>query len=219
MDERPGLQVAAYVAAALLVAILGLRLLGRDGGGGGEPVVVDPGAPAARASGRPPTPGGGRGLWVHVAGAVRQPGVYLVPAGSRVDAAVQLAGGAAPRADLKRVNLAAALSDGQQVVVPARGQALPAGGAGASGSSASPASGGTPATGGASASAGGVAPISLATATVEQLDAIDGIGPTLARRIVEYRDAHGGFRSVEELREVDGIGEQRFAALRDAVRP
>jgi competence protein ComEA len=62
-------------------------------------------------------------------------------------------------------------------------------------------------------------PISLATATVEQLDTLDGIGPTLATRIVQYRDAHGGFRSVEELRQVDGIGEKRFESLRQAVQP
>jgi competence protein ComEA len=94
------------------------------------------------------------------------------------------------------VNLAARLEDGQQVVVPRRGAApVAAGGEDAQG------------------------PISLSSATVEQLDTIDGIGPTLAARIVEYREAHGGFRSVEELGEVDGIGEVRLEALRQAVQP
>jgi competence protein ComEA len=124
---------------------------------------------------------------------------------------VDLAGGPSRRADLTGVNLAAPLVDGQQVVVPVRGRA-PGGGAAPSAGAASPA-------GAAGGGASPGAPISLSTATLEQLDALDGIGPTLARRILEYRDAHGGFRSVAELREVDGIGEKRFEALREAVRP
>jgi competence protein ComEA len=104
------------------------------------------------------------------------------------------------------VNLAMPLHDGQQIVVPRRGAAPP----GAAGQAA----GATP---GAGAQAS--QPISLSTATVAQLDTLDGIGPTLAGRIVQYRDAHGGFQSIEELRQVDGIGEKRFAALRKAVQP
>lgn len=108
-------------------------------------------------------------------------------------------------ADLTAVNLAQPLEDGQQVIVPRQGSAgaptAPGGAAGAP------------------AGASGSALPSLATATVDQLEQLDGIGPALAARIVEYRESHGGFRSVEELREVEGIGEKRFAALRDAVRP
>jgi competence protein ComEA len=215
MPERRQFELAAYVAGALLIVFLGFRLLhGSDDGG--APVAVDP-APAEAAGGpsgnpRPGGPAGGRGtLWVHVAGAVRRPGVYQLPAGSRADLAVQRAGGPSGKADLTAVNLASPLRDGQQVVVPARGQ-RPAG-------AASP--GGAGASGGAAGAGAGAAsgPISLGQATVEQLETLDGIGPTLARRIVEYRDAHGGFRSIDELREVDGIGEKRFAALRDAVTP
>jgi competence protein ComEA len=142
------------------------------------------------------------------------PGLYRVPDGSRVAAAVEVAGGPSRRADLAGVNLAAPVQDGQQIVVPVRAR-----GAGASG----PASAGSAPPG--PAAPGSVAPgatgakVSLSTATVEQLDGLDGIGPTLAQRIIEYRDAHGGFRSVDELREVEGIGEKRFESLRDAVQP
>jgi competence protein ComEA len=103
------------------------------------------------------------------------------------------------------VNLAARLQDGQQIVVPVAGAG---GGAGA-------------ATGGASSGAGTApgAKLHLSTATAEQLDEVDGIGPTLAERIVEYRDEHGGFRSLERLAEVEGIGEKRLATLRDALQP
>jgi competence protein ComEA len=138
-----------------------------------------------------------------VAGAVRRPGVYRLPEGARAATALRRAGGPAGRADLDAINLAAPLEDGQQVVVPRRGGAAapPATGAGSNGGGA----------------AGGK--LSLATATVEQLDGLDGIGPTLAKRIVEYRDEHGGFRSIEELREVDGIGEKRYEALKEALSP
>jgi len=108
------------------------------------------------------------------------------------------------------VNLAAPLQDGQQVVVPvkgASGNAVAAGAAPAAGAAA-PADGAAPG-----------AKVHLSTATPEQLDGIDGIGPTLAERIVEYRDAHGGFRSLDELAEVEGIGEKRLATLRDALQP
>jgi competence protein ComEA len=108
------------------------------------------------------------------------------------------------------VNLAARVQDGQQIVVPSA--------AGAAGSA-------TPGSGSSSASAAGAAgalpgvKIHLSTATVEQLDQVDGIGPTLAARIIEYRDAHSGFRSLQELAEVDGIGEKRLATLREALQP
>ena len=109
-----------------------------------------------------------------------------------------------------RVNLAAQLADGQQIVVPTAGSARrrPAAAAPRSGT---PAAGGAP--------GGAVTGVHLSTATVEQLDGIDGIGPTLAQRIIEYRDAHGGFRSLAELAQVDGIGEKRLATLRDALQP
>ena len=143
---------------------------------------------------------------MHVAGAVHRPGLIRVAAGTRVATALERAGGPTRRADLTLVNLAARLQDGQQIVVPLAG--APAG-----------AGGGSPASG---AAAGGAMPgakIHLSTATTEQLEEVDGIGPTLAERIIEYRDAHGGLRSLDELSEVDGIGEQRLATLRDALQP
>ena len=139
---------------------------------------------------------------MHVAGAVLRPGLVRVPAGARVAAAVRLAGGAVPRADMNGLNLAAKVEDGQQVVVPARGRQA-----------------GLPdaATGAAGAAPG--ARVSLGSATVEQLDGLDGIGPTLAQRIVEYRAQHGGFSSLTELGEVEGIGEKRLATLREGLQP
>ena len=140
---------------------------------------------------------------MHVAGEVRRPGLYRVAGGSRVAVALERAGGPLRRAELAAVNLAARVIDGQQILVPTAGASVALGGGGS-----------TTATPG-----GGGAKLSLATANVDQLDEFDGIGPTLAQRIVEYRDAHGGFRSLEELREVEGIGEKRFASLREGLQP
>jgi competence protein ComEA len=206
VGEVPKLQLAAYAAAAALAVVAAVRLFGGDGSQGGTPVSVDAGpralGPAGGAAGR----GRGRGeLYVHVAGAVRRPGLYRVAAGARVAAAIERAGGLRRRADLTAVNLAAPIEDGQQVIVPRRGEQGAIATAGGSGS--------------ASPAAAGGARISLATATPEQLDTLDGIGPTLAGRIVDYRKEHGGFRSIEELRQVEGIGEKRFAALREALQP
>jgi competence protein ComEA len=135
---------------------------------------------------------------VDVAGAVRRPGVYHLPAGSRVVDAIERAGGAAGGALLEGINRAARLADGQQVMVPARG----AGGAGASGA-------GAPEDG----------PISLGSATAEQLEDIDGIGPVTAGKIVEYRDQHGGLSSVDQLDRVSGIGPATMESLRGRLQP
>jgi competence protein ComEA len=199
--------VVVWVVAAVLGVVAVMRLTGSgDDGAAGEPVRVDrsPGAGLHSAgAGR----GGARqaGVYVHVAGAVRRPGLVSVPAGSRVAAAVARAGGPSRKADLTGVNLAAQVEDGQQVVVPAAG-AVPAAVAGSAGAAAT------------EGPAVGVKP-SLGSATVEQLDEIDGIGPTLAERIVEYRAENGGFGSMEELQDVDGIGEKRFETLRESLQP
>ncbi len=139
---------------------------------------------------------------VDVTGAVRRPGVYRLAAGARVQAAVRRAGGARASADLSALNLAAKVADGAQVVVPVRGAA---GGVAASAGTA----GGTSGPGGSPAG-----PVNLNTATAEQLDALDGVGPTTARKIVEYRAQHGGFGSLAELDKIPGIGPKRLAALR-----
>ena len=192
MPEIPRAHIGWYAAGVVLLALLAFRMLGGDDGRASA-VVLD--APPAE---RPATKE--TGVHVHVAGAVSRPGVYSLPAGSRAADAVERAGGMTRRADPVGVNLAAPLRDGQQVIVPARVR-------------------GAPAVTGPGASAAPGAPVSLSTATLEQLDSLDGIGPTLAQRILDHRDEHGGFGSVEELRNVEGIGDKRFEALKDAVVP
>jgi len=192
--EIPRHLLVLYAAGAIVVLLLGARYLGR---GNGEPTAAERPAPALEvradaARGR---------VTVHVAGAVRRPGVYRLAARDRVDDAVHRAGGARQGADLSAVNLAAKLEDGRQIVVPARAPAGGAGTAGASGDSAAP----------------GV-PLNLNTATPEQLDELDGVGPATARTIVQYREEHGGFGRIDELAQVPGIGEKRMASLREQVR-
>jgi competence protein ComEA len=210
MLEQSRGTVVAWVVAAVLATLALLRLTGGDGGAQGQPVrVARPGggssaggvaAGGAAAGGTTASGGKGGTLYVHVAGAVRRPGLYRIPSDSRVAAAIKRAGGPLPRADLGGVNLAARLQDGQQIAVPLAGAVASGNPEGAAGAAA------------------GAKP-SLAAATVEQLDELDGIGPTLAARIVEYRQAHGGFGSIEELGEVEGIGEKRLASLREALQP
>jgi competence protein ComEA len=201
-------QLVVYAAAAIAIALIGARYL-RDEGGG---------ASAAASSGsRSPAPHGvsvraasDALVVVHVAGEVRRPGVYRLRASDRVQDAVKLAGGATRRANLDGLNLAAKLEDGRQVVVPRRGGA--GGGSAAAGGSAGAgaAAAGAPA-------AGPSAPVNLNTATAEQLDTLDGVGPTTAQKIIAYRQQHGGFGSVSELDRIPGIGAKRMASLRDQV--
>jgi len=198
VSEQPRSTIAIWVVAAAVAVFAAVRLL--SGGGAAAPPVRIDGAAGPKTA-RSTT---GGDLYVHVAGAVQRPGLLRLPAGTRVATALERAGGPIRRADLTLVNLAARLQDGQQIVVPVRGTAAGAGSAGAA-----------DATGG----AGPAAKIHLSTATAEQLDEVDGIGPTLAERIVEYRVAHGGFRSLEDLAQVEGIGEKRLATLRDALQP
>jgi competence protein ComEA len=199
--------MVAWAVAAVLVALAAVRAFRASGEEGAPPPVRVDGGNELSGGASGERGARGRSLYVHVAGAVRRPGLYRVPEGSRVAAAVERAGGPARGANLTGVNLAQPLEDGRQVVIPLKG-APPAG-------VAAPAGGPEAGTGG---GAGG-APLSLTTATAQQLDELDGIGPTLAKRIVEYREAHGGFRSLGELRQVEGIGEKRFAALKEALQP
>lgn len=151
------------------------------------------------ASGDAPTAAGdehGAEVVVDVAGEVRTPGVYTLPAGARVADAVEAAGGSRPGTDTEALNRARLLVDGEQVLVGVTPTAPP------------------PAT---DPEAAGTAPVSLNTATVEQLDALPGIGPVLAANIVAFREENGGFTSVEQLVDVSGIGASRLAELRDHV--
>ncbi len=168
--------------------------------------IADLGATRGPASAIPlaPVNGGGSGgrasaqrLVVHVVGAVRRAGLYRLRDGSRVADAVARAGGPTRHADLAGVNLAAPLVDGQQVVVPRRAP---------SGSAVE----GAPASG---------SKVSLAVATVEQLDELPGVGPVTAQKIVDWRTAHGPFRSVDDLDQIPGIGPARIEQLRDLVTP
>jgi competence protein ComEA len=193
-------QLLVYGAIAVAVLLLGARWLGSGDAGGGDafgavkatPATGDAGVGVGQSTG---------GLVVHVAGEVRKPGVYRLPAGSRVTDAVDRAGGVTSSGSPDAINLAAKLADGQQVVVPASVTA--AGGAVAS----------------AGAAAGADGPISLGSATAEQLDTIDGIGPVTAADIIDFRDSHGGLSSVDELDQLSGIGPATMEALRDRLQP
>ena len=136
---------------------------------------------------------------VDVVGAVRRPGLYRLAHGSRIADALTRAGGATAKADLAQVNLAAPLADGEQVVVPRRGAGVAGGVAGSV--------------------AGAAAPVQLSTATLEQLDSLPGIGPVTAQKILDYREQHGAFQSVDELDAVPGIGPKRLDQLHELVVP
>ncbi len=139
-------------------------------------------------------------LFVHVTGAVLRPDVYSLPEGSRVKQAIEAAGGLAPDADVDRLNLALAVRDGMQVFVPRKGEV-------ATGMPAAPAGGGKLAAG----------PININTASVEELDTLPGIGPSIAQRIVEDRMAHGPFKTPEDLKRVRGIGDALFNQIKDRI--
>ena len=183
----------------IIVLVLGGRALLQDHGsaeapaGGSGPASAGAADPISAA----PAPSL---LVVDVTGAVRRPGVYRLPAGARVEQAVRRAGGTTRKADAAAVNLAAKLADGQQVVVPAR----------------TPAAVGVPSAAVSSAPTG---PVSLNSATAEQLDQLDGVGPATAAKIIAWRTANGGFASVDDLGQVAGIGPKKLEALRPQVAP
>jgi len=196
MPKPSGSQVIIYGTVAVALLLVGARAIRTEGDGG---------AASAAAQSIPNDSAnfslksdGGPDVVVDVAGAVRRPGVYRLPVGARVVDAIERAGGPAVDALLEGINRAARLADGQQVMVPERGP------------------GGTAALAGATAEDG---PISLGSASVEQLETIDGIGPVTAAKIVEYRDQHGGLSSVDQLDQVSGIGPATMESLRDRLQP
>lgn len=187
-------QLVVYAAAVLAVALIGARYL--------QSVSVEATANAGLGRGAGPSGASGASgsltrsssMVVHVAGAVREPGVVRLSDGDRVADAIDAAGGWSRGADRAGVNLAARVVDGQQVVVPSK----LAGAAGASGST---------------------GPISLSSATAAQLDELEGIGPGLAQKIIDFRTQNGGFSAVDQLGEVPGIGEKRLESLRGQLQP
>jgi len=181
-----------YAAVVVGLLVVGSHVLG----GRSAPSPSRPADAALRAE-----PAPARKLVVHVVGAVARPGLYRLDDGSRVDDAVRRAGGATPKAALDLLNLAAPVADGQQVVVPARGRGgVVVGVAGAPG---------------APGAQGGK--VHLNSATLEQLDALPGVGPVTAQKILDYRTKKGAFSSVDELDAVPGIGPARLESLKDLV--
>ena len=183
-------RVLAVGVVVLLVLVVAGKVLLRPA----RPVVPPPvrvSAPASHAS--------APRLFVNVVGAVRRPGLYRLKEGSRVADAVTRAGGPTPKAQIELLNLAARIADGEQVVVPRRGLA-----------------GASAAVSGGAVAAG---PVHLNSATLEQLDALPGVGPVTAQKILDYRQQHGAFGSVDELDAIVGIGPARLEQLRGLVAP
>jgi competence protein ComEA len=199
--SRP--QLAAYALAAVLIVVLGMRFMaGQARRGSDAPASSVASVARDDATGVRIAPRAASVALVHVAGAVRRPGVYRLREGERIEDAVRRAGGVRGGADVNAINLAAKVADGQQVVVPRRGAGVPVAAAGPAGDPAGAAQ----------------APISLNSATAEQLDTLDGVGPATARKILDWRQQHGGFRSIADLGQVPGIGPKRLAALRSKVQ-
>lgn len=244
LQSRCGLERRGVIALVVVLAVAGLFAAQHFWTGRTQPVrppdvvheagaAVDRGAEPAPSPGPPVgagrTKGGGGGgggregspgatgaIVVDVSGEVRSPGVHRLPAGSRVADALRAAGGPEPGTDLGGLNRARFLVDGEQVMVGGPAPASGAGGPGGPGGADAGAAGvGTAGVGGAAAAG----PIGLNTASAAQLEELPGVGPVLAQHIIDYRTEHGGFRTVEELREVNGIGDRRFADLQDLVRP
>lgn len=240
LSPRAALLLVGVVGVLALGVIVSGWWGGGRGGGTDEPgVSIVTGAPTAGTPGPPGTasapssapasaPPAASGsasaapdfAVLYVVGAVEHAGVVRVAADARVTDALTAAGGAAADADLSRLNLARPVVDGERLYVPRIGEAEvpaelpPGGGAGAGAGAGGSGSGADGAGGGAGAAA---QVVDLNTADATALETLPGIGPALAERILAWRDEHGGFRSVEDLLEVSGIGEGRFAELQDRV--
>ena len=187
-------RLVALALVGIVVLVVALRH-GQAKGGAAAPaaVAVAPIVPKTHAAS-----GAGRLLVVDVAGAVRRPGLYRLPQGSRVADAVTRAGGITRHGDSTLINLAAPLADGEQVLVSAQGE----GAAGVAAGGAAPS-----------------APVHLNSASVEELDALPGVGPVTAQKIAAYRDQHGPFSSLDGLDAIPGIGPARIASLKGLAVP
>jgi competence protein ComEA len=212
MPELSRTQVAVWGAIAVALLFIGARAVRGEGGESSDSYgdystgsyEDEAGEPEADEEEPFAVTGEAGDVVVDVTGAVERPGVYRLPAGSRVNDAVKRAGGASGKAELESLNLAAQLSDGQQVVVP---EGVPTGAS----------AGATTAAGVAGAAEEG--PISLATATAAELDTIDGIGPVTAEDIINFREEHGGLSSVDQLDQISGIGPATMESLRERLGP
>ncbi|MBC7441497.1 MAG: helix-hairpin-helix domain-containing protein [Ramlibacter sp.] len=215
---RAGPRVRIGVGAALVLLIAALAtavIISAVGQQSGHQVVApgtggassSPGAATSSAgtssagtsSGATSTGAEGAVIFVHVLGAVERPGLYELSVGARVMDAVAAAGGLTGTADPAGANLARRMADGEQLYLPQLGETPPV-----------PASSAGGATGGA---AGATVPVNLNTATLAELDTLPRIGPAMAQRILDYRDANGPFASVDDLRNVTGIGDKTFEGL------
>lgn len=188
-------RILVAAGCVVLLLFLGSKLLARPQASAG--LAPPAAAPTETAAAAPAE------LVVDVVGAVRRPGLYRLTQGARIADAVTRAGGATAKADLALINLAAPLADGEQVIVPRRGAAALGAPAGAGSAAGAPSSG----------------PVHLSTATLEQLDSLPGIGPVTAQKILDYRQKHGAFTSVDGLDAVPGIGPARLDQLKDLVAP
>ncbi|MBI4730001.1 MAG: helix-hairpin-helix domain-containing protein [Acidobacteria bacterium] len=198
LEFRPRETVALAVLGGLILSgalVAFARARPAALGAAAVPAVAPSAAPSASAA-------AGERIVVHVAGAVRRPGVYEFAPGARVIDAVRRAGGPAPGADVDSINLARPLADGERIYVPRRGEVPPNGAAADGGGSGGAASGGK---------------LNINAASERDLEGLPGVGPVLAQRIVEYRTQHGPFRSVRDLLKVEGIGEKKFSSLEPYV--
>jgi competence protein ComEA len=214
MPDLSRTQVVVWGAIAVALLFIGARAVRGEGGEAGgastyadyssddEGGGYDDESESEPEAGTFSVEGSGGDVVVDVTGAVQDPGVYRLPEGSRVDEAVQRAGGATGKAELDSLNLAARLADGQQIVVPERVPGAPPG---------------VPTATGAGGEEDG--PISLSTATAAELDTIDGIGPVTAEDIIKFREEHGGLSSIDQLDQISGIGPATMEALSERLQP
>lgn len=199
----PGARALVAVAVVAVLLVAGWLWLSRP-----QPQPISMTSPAAAAprltteGAAPSAMSSPTTVVVQVAGKVRHPGVVTLPAGSRVTDAITAAGGLVPGADTGTLNLARRVTDGEQILVAVPGAPAPP----------------APAAGPAGAAPTPGAPLDLNSATLEQLQELPGLGPVFAQRIIDYRTQHGGFRTVQELRQISGIGTHRFAQLQPLVR-
>jgi competence protein ComEA len=206
------MRVGIGAAVVLLIAGLGIAVLVSAFSSAGVTTTIAPapsaasGTGTARSGSAPPSatgtaPGSAVALFVHILGAVAKPGLYQLHDGARAVDAVAAAGGFTAEADRQQLNLARLVSDGEQIYVPKVGEA----GSGPPGSSA---------VGGAGAVGGKV---NINTASESDLETLPRVGPTMAKRIIAWREANGRFATIEDLMSVTGIGEKTFAELKDLV--